>query len=183
MKVALSFALSLLLSGFALAEEPRISVRAMLAEVPADMKIPADPTQLGQQKGVDFVALPAMTTGPGEPAKFKIARDFGEPGETPQVGFKLSVIPKLEGGKIHFVADFDYTEFSGFADGGKDKKTPMFDVRQALGMKGDAEYGKAVVMTAMTRANRQMVQEVGKPDRLEISQKNILVILIFEKAE
>jgi len=78
------------------------------------------------------------------------------------------------------------TEFSGFADGpdgAKGKKTPMFDVRQTPGMKGEADYGKAVVMTALTRKERQLVEEPGKPDHLEVFQKKILVILIFEKAE
>ena len=187
MKIALLLALTLLFPDFVSAEEPHLSVRAAFAEVPADLKIPADPMDLAKQKGVDFVTLPAMTTALGEPAKFKLTSDFGEaPEGTPEVGVRLTVIPKRDGGKIHFVADFDLTEFSGFADSGdgaKDKKTPMFDVRQALGMRGDAEYGKAAVMTALTQTLRQMVQEQGKPDRLEVSQKKILVILIFEKAE
>lgn len=185
MKVALSLALCLLFPGFVLAEEPRVSVRVMFAEVPAEMKIPADPTQLGQQKGVDMATMPVVSTRWGEPAKVELTSDFGEgpQAETPKVGVRLSVIPKLEGGKIRFVADFDYTQFAGFADGEKGEKAPMFDVRQALGMKGITDYGKAAVLTVSSRVDRQLVEQPGKPDALQVSGKKVLVILIFEKAK
>ncbi len=182
MKIALHVVLAVALASFVWAAEPAVFVQARLLGFSADTKVPGDITQLYNQPGVDLLSAPLLTTRSGERGKIEITRNLELPGKgTFPVGTTLSILPTWEGDHIRYTADFDHTQFLGFAEHSS-SKSPVLDTCKVIGMDGVAELGKTVLFSFPSQTDKQIVHEAGKPDESRFVEKKFVLVLTFTRA-
>ena len=175
MKRVLQLILLVLLPIFAAAEEPTVTVHLRFIELPVTMKVPDDLTRLYGKPGVDLLSAPSVTTHFGERAKMEVTRDLSIPhkGHFP-TGLAFSILPVMKGNRVHYNIDFSTTKFLGFV-ANSETKSPMLDVRKAIGIDGSTDMGKVVVFAIPGQLDKQLVTEPGKPDETRVSETKMLI--------
>ncbi len=182
MNINLPLLLALALPGWAMAAEPSVSVHARMIEVPATIKVPSDITKLYNQRGVDVLSPPSLTTRSGVRCKIEMTRILEVPGKgTFPIGVTLSVLPTQEGNRVRYTMDFDQTQFLGFAEHSA-TNSPVLETCKIIGMDGVADFDKAVTFAFPVSAGHQIIRFEGKPEVTKWVGRKFVLVLTFTKA-
>ncbi|MEQ1748248.1 MAG: M56 family metallopeptidase [Prosthecobacter sp.] len=119
--------------------------------------------KLSQQKGVDLMTTPSVTTRSGQKASIEVAREFIPPGKKPlekKVGVMLDLLPTLtKVDEIELTLNPRIVEFEGFKKNAQGQDEPVFSDRQA-----DASLtltpGQTVLLDLGSRMDTQEVEDI-----------------------
>lgn len=120
--------------------------------------------KLSQQKGMDLMTTPSVTTKSGQKVSIEVAREFQSPGKPPlekKVGVMLDVLPTLtKAEQIDLTLNPRIVEFEGFKVNAKGVEEPLFSERKANASL-TINPGETVLLDLGIRTDTQDVEEIN----------------------
>ncbi|GAT32384.1 hypothetical protein TSACC_2782 [Terrimicrobium sacchariphilum] len=184
MKIFTCLAIAAAFTASAIAAPKTILVDAQLVELATNKdSLPKDLSKITERKGVDVLTFPRQKTPSGRVAKFSATREVTVPRKGAfEVGVVLTVRPALaDDGRIRYSVDADATTFEGFFTPSS-SQAPIFKTVRAVGIEGEAEIGKPVVLVLSKWQDEQTIVESGKPNRTALIHRRVIAILTFSQA-
>lgn len=183
MKILPYLAIAAAFTASAIAAPKTILVDARLVGLATNgTDLPKDLSRLAERKGADVLASSRLKTRSGKPATLSATQELVIPhkGKFP-TGAVLTVRPTLAGdGRVRYSVDFDFTTLDGYF-APSTTQAPIFKTVRAVGIEGEAEIGRPVVLVLTHWQDEQMVVEPGKPNRTELIHRRLIAILSFSK--